>query len=105
MIDSSIGRQRIVVVGNHFFYKNKITHRINSINLARCKEIEALFVKNGQEVENWEELAKDPDPIIRSLVVRNHRALHTLSMDSDPDISRYAQEIMRMFSKRRTVAY
>lgn len=94
MIYTELKKHKLVIVGQHFFWRNAFHQRIGANVFSNAEEIEALFVKNGQSHENYQLLQNHEDPVVRKLVAYNLESLPHLANDVDPTVALIARDYL-----------
>lgn len=94
MLIQELKKHKLVIVGQHFYWRNSFHQRIAANIFSNADQIEALFIQNKLP-EDYESLKNHPDPVVRRLVVMNMEYLEDLSKDTDVDVALLAQEFLR----------
>lgn len=92
MIVTTVKNHKLVIVGQHFFWRNNFHQRILLNVFSNAEELEALFLQNCQAQEDFVSLARHEDPVVRKLVAMNLEQLDILVNDSDPTVAHVAQQ-------------
>lgn len=103
MIITTVKNHKLVIVGQHFFWRNAFHQRILLNVFSNAEELEALFLQNSQVNEDYASLARHEDPIVRMLVGYNLEQLDTLRQDRDPSVASLANQYSAILTTGGTV--
>ncbi|CAH0448008.1 hypothetical protein SM033_00184 [Vibrio phage vB_VpaM_sm033] len=94
MIYTELKKHKLVIVGQHFFWRGAFHQRIGANVFSNVDEIEALFIQNGQMHEDYNILQNHEDPVVRKLVAMNLESLPYLVKDCDPAVALLARDYL-----------